>query len=272
MITHADSDDVIIRWTFGETTARPTSPQAINMLRTSVKLAKRLFPSASLFICHNNLSLEMAKKVLSIGRRNGVELIDVTRMLPKNLRKCQKKNSWWKYALPRMDHNRYEILVDNDVVLWKIPPTVLRGIRDGALVALTDAGGRFYGDLSDKIREADPELTLNAGLLGMPPGFCPNFDLLEGVTLRDWFHSEQGFTAMNFILHQGPKYLVPLDEVQQLNIHRIPPEELLSSYSGGHFCGCLYGHYDFWEKSYGPIVRRKYLEVPAYALFDDRHS
>ena len=250
-----------MRWTFGETRARPTSPQAISLLEMSVKFAEHLFPEASLVICQNNLSPALERKTQAIAETFGVELIDVTGRLQHRLRTVDAKNSWWKYALPRFDSDRYEVILDNDVILWKEPQALLEAIRTNALLALTDAAGRFYGDFDEEVGNLDPDLKLNAGLIGMPTGFSPDFGLLRRVVMKDFFHSEQGFTALGFALQEGPKHLVPLSEVQQINVNRVPPEELVSGYSGGHFCGCSYGHYSFWEEEYAPVVESKYLEV-----------
>lgn len=239
------------------------------MLEMSAKFVKHLFPNARLAICHNNLSGNVRRKIQAIGRGDGVELVEVTGMLPQRLIKADAKNSWWKYALPRLDHDSYEIILDNDVIMWSLPPTISNAVKEKAFVALTDAAGRFYGDFDRRVHYIDPRLRLNAGLIGLPPGFSPDFDLLEGTTLTDFFHSEQGFTAMIFLTHEGPKRLVPLCEIQQLNVSRILPEELISNHSGGHFCGCSYGHYDFWEKMYAPVVENRYLEV---SLNADSHD
>ena len=226
------------------------------MLECSVKFAKVLFPKARFVICANNLSPSVQATLSSIATKNEIELLDTTDCLQKNLRKDEVKNSWWKYAPPRLDSNKYEIILDNDVVLWKIPPTLANSIEEGALVALTDAAGRYYGDFSNKIDTYDQGLCLNAGLIGMPPGFSMDFNALDNIQLTDFFHSEQGFTALNFAKYKGKKNLISLEEVAQLNIMNIDPQTLLSKYCGGHFCGCSFAHYNFWEKKYrDPIMQ-----------------
>lgn len=163
---------------------------------------------------------------------NEIELLDTTDNLSKNLRKNEVKNSWWKYAPPRLDSSKYEIILDNDVVLWKIPPTLAKSISEGALVALTDAAGRYDGDFSSKIDTYDQVLCLNAGLIGMPPDFSMDFNALDNIQLTDFFHSEQGFTALNFAKYKGKKNLISLKEVAQLNIMDFEPQVLLSEYFG----------------------------------------
>src|SRR5271170_466442 len=136
---------VLIRWTFGETKARRTSPQAWGMLRCSLEFAKHLLPEAERVVCYNNLSDATANIISKVARENGANLLDASELLPTNLRNTDTKNSWWKYAPRRLDLERYEIVMDNDVVLWRVPPTLRKGIRESALVALTDAAGQYYG-------------------------------------------------------------------------------------------------------------------------------
>lgn len=249
---------IVIRWTFGETKARPLSPQALDMLETSIKFAKLIFKNARFVVCYNNLSPDTLEKLKKIVIETEIKAIDVTGFLPRHLARTDVKNSWWKYVIPRLDNDAYEIIMDNDVILWRAPPTLKRAIRENALVALTDAAGQYYGDFHDLVIRIDPSLRLNAGLLGMPPGFKVDFELIKMVKLKDFFHSEQGFTALNFALYEGIKYLIPLEEVVQLNIIRVPPDKLVSRYYGGHFSGCSYAHFDFWEKEYARVVKRLY--------------
>jgi len=252
---------LVIRWTFGENRARPLSPQALDMLEMSIKFAKLLFPKARFIVCYNNLKQTTLNALMKIVSETGVEAKDVTNLLPSYLARTDVKNSWWKYAIPRLDEKAYEILMDNDVVLWRIPPTLERAIKEQALVALTDAAGQYYGDFHDLVMNLNPKLKLNAGLLGMPPSFKVDFGLIQRVKLRDFFHSEQGFTALNFLLYNGKKYLIPLEEVVQLNIIKVPPEELIARYCGGHFAGCSYAHFDFWEKKYSQAVKNYYRRL-----------
>ena len=253
--------DLLIRWTFGETKARQTSPQAWDMLECSLKSAGLLFPKAERIICYNNLTNDVKDIISRLARENSVNLLDASELLPSSLRNVGVKNSWWKYAPPRCAVEKYEIVMDNDLVLWKSPPTLLRGIKEQALVALTDAKGQYYGDFLEVIARSGSKLELNAGLVGMPPGFTVNLEGLKEMVHTDFFHSEQGFTAINFMNYPGKKYLIPLEEVTQLNVIVSKPEELVSRYCGGHFCGCSFGHHSFWEERYAASVKAKLSQM-----------
>jgi hypothetical protein len=227
------------------------------MLEYSLKFAAVLFPKAERIVCINNLSEDVESIVSKMARNNAVDLLDVTCLLPIGLRNSGQKNSWWKYAPPRLAIEKYEIVSDNDVVLWKVPPTLSRSIRENALVALTDAAGQYYGDFQETFVQSNKNLRLNAGLIGMPPRFAADLESVNGSKLTDFFHSEQGFTAVNFARYQGKKNMISLDEVAQLNVMEIDADDLISKFCGGHFCGCSFGHYNFWKEKYFDAVKKR---------------
>ena len=251
------SKGVLVRWTFGETKARETSPQAFDMLGCSMRFMRVVLPNADLAICHNNASREGLSRLSTMAEENGARLVDASDLLPSELRNVRVKNSWWKYAPARLAPSRYEIVMDNDVVLWSVPPTLRKAIGANQLVALTDGAGQFYGDFLGEVKGLQPDLRLNAGLLGMPPDFGIELKTLGSVRLSDFFHSEQGFAALSYIRYAGKKCLIPLMEVPQLNAVDVSAETLVASHHGGHFCGCSYGHFNFWERKYSREVKAK---------------
>jgi len=250
----------LVRWTIGGTKARALSAQALDLLDVSIGFGKlvmeRAFSSVDFLVCHNNLTLSILTDLKRIAKKHEVEFMDVSTQLPRNLINHDVKNSWWKYAPPRIDLDAFEMMMDNDVVLWRLPRTLRKAWENNAMVALTDAAGRYYGDYSALLDRIDPGLKLNAGLVGLPPGLEVDLSKMEAMPLTDFFHTEQGFTAMNFVQFNGPKLLIPLSEIQQLMVNRIAPDILMTDYAGGHFCGCSYGHFDYWERSYSEPLKR----------------
>ncbi len=257
--------ELILRWTYGEIKNGYNSPQGLELLKYSIKFAVLIFPEEydkiEYYICYNNIKKSTLREIKKLSKKYGVKLINVSDMLPRRLRNDTVKNSWWKYALPRVDLDKYELIIDNDIIFWELPMTLKIAIANNGLVALSDAAGKFYGEYSKKVNSLERNLKLNAGIIGFPKGFAFNLtDVLEEPP-KDCFFSEQGFTAFNFSLYKGLKYLIPLSEVQQLNINRIGAIELLSYHKGGHFCGCNYGPEDFWDKIYRNPIIKKYTEI-----------
>lgn len=255
---------MIVRWTFGQTPARPLSPQGIDMLETSIKFAQAILDglsgSVEYIVCHNNLNASTRRQVDLMAKDLGVQSLDVTGNLPSNLVNVSEKNGWWKYCPPRIDENTYEIIMDNDVVIWNRPESLVAGVRENAFVTLTDAGGQFYGDYQDLIFAIAPNLCLNAGILGLPRNVVIDTSKVNGKQLSDFFHSEQGFVAMMYANYLGRKRQIPLTEVQQLNINHLRPKELILKYDGGHFCGCTYNHFEYWEATYSNVIKNLYTE------------
>ncbi len=257
--------DLILRWTYGEIRNGYNIPQGIELLKYSIKFAilifSREFEQIEYYICNNNVRKSSLEELRNLSGDHKVKLIDVSEMLPLNLRIESKKNSWWKYAIPRLDIDKYELIIDNDVILWKIPNILRTAIIENALIALSDGAGKFYGDFLESVERIDRNLKLNAGLIGFPRGVM--FDLTDifNSPPKDLFFSEQGFTAYNFAQYNGSKYLVPISEIQQLNINRIGALKLLSNYKGGHFCGCNYGPESFWDKLYRKHIINLYKKL-----------
>jgi hypothetical protein len=254
---------LIIRWTFGETNARALSSQALDMLDLSVKFGSlcfnKMFNDVAFLICYNNLSDCVLRVLIKIADKNNITAMDVSNDLPEPFRNKEVKNSWWKYAPLRLDKSAYEIIMDNDLILWNIPKTLIKAITNNTLVALTDPAGKYYGDYRKQVENIDKKLQLNAGLVGLPPGFI--IDPLEDykVPLKDFFHSEQGYTALKFAEYKGSKLLIGLNEIHQTNINPIDSHKLISEYDGGHFCGCSYGHVDHWDRYYSIELKKFYI-------------
>lgn len=132
--------DLILRWTFGEIKSGYNSPQGLELLKYSIKFAQVIFPrdkdNIEYYICYNSLRKSTLKAIERFSEKYNVHLIDVSDMLLSKLGNEATKNSWWKYALPRIDKARYEIIIDNDVILWEIPDILKRAITESALIAL----------------------------------------------------------------------------------------------------------------------------------------
>ena len=235
------------------------------MLEYSILFSKLIFSkfnnSLEYFVCYNNLGHQSRKKLLGIFDKHDINSIDVSDDLHPRLRNPKVKNSWWKYAIPRIDKTSYEILMDNDIILWSIPPTLKKAINSNSLVALEDGVGKFYGDFLESVNILDINLNLNAGLLGCPPGFEIKIIEIVDTLIRDFFFSEQGYTALQYAKYNGSKLLIPHSEIQQLNANRISALDLINCYNGGHFCGCSYDIETFWTKIYSTSVKEKYKEM-----------
>ena len=258
-------DELIIRWNIGESEAYKLNKAAFEMLYYSIGFSKLIFKSLNrpieYYICYNNLRMKSELKLNKISKKYSIQSIDVSHLLPLRFKNSKLKNSWWKHSISRINRNSFEIIMDNDVILWVIPPTLKIALNQNALVALQDGVGKFYGDFLKSVEKVNSSLTLNAGLLGCPPGFEINLNEVPDQKYLDFFFSEQGYTALQYLNYKGTKLLIPSSEIQQLNANRIKADDLISNYYGGHFCGCSNGIETFWDDIYSKNVKKKYQEV-----------
>lgn len=238
-----DFSNLIIRWTFGETKERPTSLQAFDMLECSVLYAQRLFPYAKKYIVYNSLKSNRTLEYLRRIANNKAELFEVKSDLDNS-----RKNSFWKYIPQRVDKTKYEIVFDSDIVLWKIPKTIRRWLFSDGLLINTDWNGRNYGDYDKFI---DNSFSFNAGIIGYPPYF--EFDMPNITCFKEKFLTEQGFITNKFITSNLELFVLGKSEIFQSNASEYIQKKITNItdiYSGSHFCGCNYCHYQHWEKFY----------------------
>lgn len=234
--------ELTLRWTFGENKERPTSLQAYDMLYASVLFAKRLFPGASFRLYLNNLSTYAKAQILRLFEHE-LELVFVEK---KEWEGIREKNSFWKYIPLRSDTQKYELLLDNDFIIWKIPQALINWYMSDKLLINSDWNGQHYGSI-----QVETEKALNAGLLGYCPGF--SFALPTIEEMSDYFLSEQGFISQVFTTNSRELLIIPREDIFQSNALDYidsPIENLVKRFLGGHFCGCSYAHYVHWDKYY----------------------
>jgi hypothetical protein len=114
------SSRIGVRWTLGD-----VSERGFEALRLSIWGASRLFGrNAAYAICVNTIALGVAKEKadpLPIA----VEWHDATGEIPGFLRECfdggMAEGCGWKLAPLRVFPDRFEISLDNDVILWSMP-------------------------------------------------------------------------------------------------------------------------------------------------------
>lgn len=251
------SASLLVRWTIGESEEHRLDSQAFSMLRVSIRAARLLFPEAAFAICHNNLVYHRVD-VEQIADELSVREIDVSTDLPKHLGSRVCKNSWWKYAPLRLSPCGFELVLDNDVVLWRRPSEVDRWLTRGGLLGLGTEGDDcrallYYGDYETDVRQVSPQLDLNAGIIGWPPGYVP--PLVSNIKTSDeHFHTEQGFTAWIVATYSGQRSLIPYSSVPLLHTMQADPSKVLASCCGGHFCESNFGEQTYWRDTYEPLV------------------
>ncbi|MEM7036337.1 MAG: hypothetical protein AAF570_05095, partial [Bacteroidota bacterium] len=160
----------------------------------------------------------------------------------------------------RIDADKFELFLDNDVIIWRLPEAIRTWIKTNSILVSEDWNGAHYGEFSDSLKTTD---SYNAGILGMPPGF--EIDLPNTSLYSDHFHSEQGSVASRIVNSGKPIRLIRKKTIYQANHFlksRIPAAQMLTRFSIGHFCGCTYCHFFEWDKYFKDAVW-EYLESGA---------
>lgn len=249
------TSNLVIRWTFGEASGRPTSLQGLDMLECSIRFANQLFPDAKKVVCYNSIKSRRLLTALEQLRVLGLDLIN-QESLGSPFLNVGGKNSFWKYLPERIDEDKYELFLDNDVVIWTIPLPIQEWLTSNSILISEDWNGSFYGEFQSDVNS---NRSLNAGIIGLPPKF--RISLPDTTYLKDFFHSEQGFAVSKILESRLPIHVIAKELVYQSNHfveNRIAAHLLMNRFSIGHFCGCTYAHYFEWDKYFKDEVWNRY--------------
>lgn len=156
-----------LRWTIGDV-AEP----GFEALRLSLHGARQIFgPQPRYVVVVNTVPVSEARR--RTGPTSGaVEWLSAPTDPPPPLRpfldRTMSEGTAWKFAPIQVDRNTAELALDNDVILWDLPPTLARWLRAGAserLIAEDVAPGHgVFGHLAG----SEPR---NSGIRGTPAGF-----------------------------------------------------------------------------------------------------
>lgn len=222
----------LLRWTVGN-----VKDPGFETLAASVRHVRRLYGAEfDYVICHNGLTDRHLEKV----RRLGEPLFDqrVYFETGEGLH-LEPDGPAWKLYPTRLRLDRHEIVIDNDLVLYRRLPE-LEEFLASEKPLVTQAVKDSYDRFSLHIREG---FEINTGLLGFPPGF----DLkprIESLPFLDQWHrhfDEQACVAA--VLQHEDIILVPLGHV---SVPR-PNRPYMHGLHGVHFVGVNKGGVFHWR-------------------------
>jgi hypothetical protein len=172
-----------VRWTIGD-----VSDRGFEALRLAVWGAWKVFgDNAAYVVCVNTITPgEAQAKVGSLPA--AVAWHDATREdLPGFLRGLfgadMAQGVGWKLAPLRMFPDRWEIALDNDCILWDVPPSMRAWLAhsiDPAPCLLAQDVRACYGQFAGQC----PRGERNTGIRGVPPGFDLETALREVIGQR----------------------------------------------------------------------------------------
>jgi hypothetical protein len=234
MDPHSRAEAVGVRWTVGD-----VSDRGFEALRLSIAGAVRIFgPAARYAVAVNTIDPATARRrtgpVPDAVKWVAVGPDDLPSRLRPHLDGGMAEGVAWKLAPLRLFPDRWELSLDNDCILWALPPSLerwLAGPADRSLAIAADVRAMF-GVFTDA---CGPE-PRNTGIRGLPPEFDLEAALLATVgdvrlaTELD----EQGLQVAAFLAH-GDVTTVSTDEVTIASPFH-PHQEHLGTH-GAHFVG-----------------------------------
>ena len=155
-----------IRWTIGD-----VEPAGFEALRLSVHGAMRLFGGATEYCVYVNTIpvCEARKRVGAVPDR--LQWREASLRIPSFLRPCLREDMAegvaWKLMPLRAFPGRFELALDNDVILWGIPPAIREWLTSGdpgASVIAPDVSCAF-----GKFASLCGPVPRNSGIRGLGP-------------------------------------------------------------------------------------------------------
>lgn len=201
------------------------------MLATSIASMRDLY-DCDCWICFNNLTPGQQEQ---IGKIVNVTLLEQ----PSDALPLKPQGVAWKLYPPRLDINRHEVFLDNDLVIFKKMPKIDAFLNQTDTVIYTKSLFHAFGNFKKFISAS---FRLNSGFFGLPPGF--DFDkAVRSYLPTAWADrfDEQGLVAL--IMSQFPKRIeIELDEVQVCHQGAFGNPEF-----GYHFVGANEGNLKAWS-------------------------
>ncbi|MGH9558560.1 MAG: hypothetical protein ACRD30_04915 [Bryobacteraceae bacterium] len=203
-----NSRRVGLRWTVGD-----VSQAGFEVLQISIWSAWNLFGErAEYAVCVNTVTPKDAQSRTGEVPKQ-IRWIDSSERVPgwlaSHLDRNMAEGVAWKFAPVRLFPERYEIALDNDVVLWRIPQAVDWWIEGGSGCLLAEDVQCCLGQFADRC-DCGP---VNSGIRGVPPGFDLETRLCESlgdVVLQSEL-DEQGLQAA--ALSRSKLFMVPTRDV-----------------------------------------------------------
>jgi len=222
-----------VRWTVGD-----VAEEGFEALRLSLWGADRLFSrEAEFHVCVNTIPLEEARSPTGdVPERVQWHWMDrsVPSVLDPFLDSSMSEGTAWKFIPLLLDPDVRELAIDNDLILWELPPAIRTWMEEPerTLVAadVVPAHGQFAKQCGTEPR--------NSGIRGTPA--CFDYEgsirsiLAENpVTLRSEL-DEQGL-QIAALSRETPPYVVSVRDVSICS--PFPPHSPDLGRCGAHFVG-----------------------------------
>lgn len=258
------SPDIAIRWIIGEDRHEPMRRIGYDLLDMSIAFADLLFPNAkkiitSALILGNNRVEEIASR----HSARFYKVSDFQESIPLRLQNRELRHPFYKYMPFRLHPYLNEIVIENDVILWSIPPAIPSWMYSGGMLGLgTDRASNYpefhnrMGVYTIRVKDEHPNLWLNTGLIGFGPGMKNMILSLEALDQVSEFDDEMGWFTYNYGAYRGSKYMISLETMPIINSNGLSSETLFRHAYGAHFVNHNQGTATFFEQYRSALQER----------------
>lgn len=174
----------LARWIIGN-----VHPVGFDILEEAVKRFRGVYQQRfDLLISYNSLSDEQIGRVNELG-------VPTAQQGSFGVPKPGKLPAWKLYP-PRLRPAAHELIMDNDLIVCQPCPQIEEFLAESDRFISTVAIHRAYGAFDSLV----PEIKLNSGLVGLPPNYDYESDLLRictqtGFSGWETHFDEQGLVA-----------------------------------------------------------------------------
>lgn len=223
----------IIRWIIG-----PVTEEGFDCLCHSVKLIQNLYQNRFTYIiCCNNLSKNQESKLPPVD--NFVNQNDFSNCLPFPPPTNKGKPAWKLYP-PRINPFVHEIIIDNDLIIYRKHPSIEEFLKRTDLFVVTQAIKRSYSERFSS--EIPDDFNINSGLLCLPPFFDYQKEIVKLLKIPEqWEEHTDEQTIIASILTKKSTKIIPFSEIS------VCYKEFKKGTYGTHFVGLNSGFVKSWN-------------------------
>lgn len=229
----------LVRWVVGE-----CDKLGYDLLYESIINFKKIYKNIFLYcICYNSIehhnklkkSFELVDFVLNQRKFKNNLILDPTLI----------NGPHWKLYPPRIFKHQHEIILDNDIIIYKKIKQIEEFLATKNTFITTKAIKRSYNKkYESQIVEG---FDINTGLVGLPPNFDYEKEIKNILKNIDekWHNHVDEQTLVAFVLQQQKTIVIPYDVLTAC----CGITQFEMGKSGTHFVGANKG-YDKWWKEY----------------------
>lgn len=225
-----------IRWTVG-----PFSELSMDVLRISINNTRRLYGDRFfLTVTYNNVP---ESELQSLPIDLSVDQSKLTNELPIKPPSDPLIGMAWKLYPPRTNLESHEIMLDNDVIIFRKLEAIERFLQSESLILITEGLMRSYSpDHSNKIRN---NFNINSGFVCLPPMFDYKSEIISAMhNHKEWGDRFDEQSVVAIALQSKNIEIIPMSDISIVG----PMTSYKVGRCGIHFIGINGGYDTHWAR------------------------